>query len=84
MFRVAHAPWEQCPADGIISSDSLLRAHFPWFANARFAGANYSPGVRDVRMGWPLRIPGAHSSKGALARQVPNGSTLARAAESCH
>jgi len=84
MFRVSHAPWEQCGADAILTDDSLLRAYFPWFSKARVAGANYSPGLHDVRMGWPIRISPYSLGEGALARQVPSGSTLARAAHSCH
>jgi uncharacterized protein len=49
-FHVSHAPWEQCRAEANIANVSLLRTHFPWFSRARIAGANYSPGVRDVLM----------------------------------
>src|SRR5688572_722955 len=55
-FRVWHAPWEQCSGEPAISDDSLLCAHFPWFAHVRISGANYSPGARDVRMSWPQRL----------------------------
>ena len=55
-FHVSHAPWEQCRAEPMILDDSLLKAHFPWFANAHVVGANHSPGVRDVRMSWPQSI----------------------------
>jgi uncharacterized protein YqjF (DUF2071 family) len=56
-FRVSHEPWQQCGAEPIVIDDSLLRPHFPWFANARIAGANYSPGLRDVRMSRPIKVP---------------------------
>jgi uncharacterized protein len=56
-FRVSHKPWQQCRADATICDDSLLRANFPWFANTRIIGANYAPGVRDVSMSWPVKVP---------------------------
>ena len=55
-FRVQHAPWEQCAAEPVILDDSLLKVHFPWFPQARVAGGNYSPGVSDVVMDWPVPI----------------------------
>jgi uncharacterized protein len=62
MFRVSHLPWEQCRAETDMLDDSLLRTCFPWFSQARLAGANYSPGVRDVRMGWPKSLYEAAST----------------------
>jgi uncharacterized protein len=61
-FHVSHAPWEQCRADSVIMDDSLLGQHFHWFPHAHLAGANYSPGVCGVQMGWPIKIasPCAH------------------------
>jgi uncharacterized protein len=50
-FRVWHPPWPQISARVSIIEDVLLKKAFPWFEKARFAGANYSPGLRDVWMG---------------------------------
>lgn len=55
-FRVSHEPWEQSSAEATVRDDALLRVNFPWFANARIIGANYSPGARDVLMGWPVKV----------------------------
>ena len=55
-FRVWHPPWPQCPLDATIHDDSLLTQHWPWFNEARLAGANFSPGFREVWMGRPHRI----------------------------
>jgi uncharacterized protein len=55
-FHVSHTPWEQCRADASIRDDSLLRRYFHWFPHACLAGANYSPGVCNVQMGWPIKI----------------------------
>jgi hypothetical protein len=55
-FDIWHKPWRQVPVDIRIIDDSLLRHAFPWFAQARLVGANYSPGVRDVWMGASRRI----------------------------
>jgi len=55
-FDIWHKPWRQISVDARILDDRLLRDNFPWFPQARFVGANYSPGVRDVWMGAPRRI----------------------------
>jgi uncharacterized protein YqjF (DUF2071 family) len=52
-FDIWHEPWRQTPVEACITNDCLLRDSFPWFAEAKFVGANYSPGVRDVWMGAP-------------------------------
>jgi uncharacterized protein YqjF (DUF2071 family) len=58
-FHVWHAPWPETAATATIHDDSLLRAHLPWFAHARYVGANFSPGVFNVGMGRPHRLPDA-------------------------
>ena len=55
-FRVWHEPWRQCSAEVSITNSALVERHWSWFSDAHFIGANYSPGVREVRLGWPCRI----------------------------
>lgn len=55
-FRVWHEPWPQVPVDVELPDRSLLVANWPFFKNAKVIGANYSPGARDVWMGWPHAI----------------------------
>jgi uncharacterized protein YqjF (DUF2071 family) len=50
-FRVWHPPWPQAPAEVSVIDGSLLTGTWPWFSGAKLAGANYSPGLRDVWMG---------------------------------
>jgi uncharacterized protein YqjF (DUF2071 family) len=57
-FRVWHPPWPQCVAEVTIEDQSLLTKHWPWFAQAHFAGANFSPGFSTVWMGRPFRVGG--------------------------
>ena len=54
-FHVWHAPWPQTPIDAQIESDTLLHQTGRWFSYAQFVGANFSPGLPDVQMGWPKR-----------------------------
>ena len=54
-FRVWHPPWPQCPATVNFSNKTLLTKNWPWFHEARFVGANYSPGFDEVWMGRPHR-----------------------------
>jgi uncharacterized protein YqjF (DUF2071 family) len=55
-FRIWHSPWAQQGIQIAVSDGSLLDRAMPWFAAARLAGANYSPGAREVWMGWPHRL----------------------------
>ena len=55
-FRIWHEPWPQVSAQLTIRNDRLLRSTFPWFQEAQFVGANYSPGVTDIRIGRPRDI----------------------------
>ena len=50
-FRVWHPPWPQMHAQVSVMDNSLLTKAWPWFQSAKFAGANYSPGLCDVWMG---------------------------------
>jgi len=52
-FRVWHPPWSQCRAQVNADERSLLTTNWPWFEQARFAAANYSPGLAEVWMGRP-------------------------------
>jgi uncharacterized protein YqjF (DUF2071 family) len=56
LFRIGHSPWPQVPVKVAVEADGLLAAAGKWRNHARLVGANYSPGVRDVRMGSPQRI----------------------------
>jgi len=55
-FRVWHTPWPQVPARVSLLDDSLLRRALPCLKTAKLVGANYSPGVTNVWMGWPHHI----------------------------
>jgi hypothetical protein len=57
LFRIWHQPWNQQPIRVSVSDNRLLSGVWPWFSAATPAGANYSPGARDVWMGRPHRIP---------------------------
>ncbi len=56
LFRVRHEPWRQCPVEVEILDDSLLAQCGGWSRFARFIGANYSPGLRDVAMSAPRTL----------------------------
>jgi uncharacterized protein YqjF (DUF2071 family) len=55
-FRIWHPPWLQTKINVRISDDSLLKANFPWFPDAKYVGANYTPGVKQVWMGRPHKL----------------------------
>lgn len=53
LFRVWHPPWPAVPVEAMVTDDTLLRKHLPWFHHATYVGAHFSPGVNDVWMGRP-------------------------------
>jgi uncharacterized protein YqjF (DUF2071 family) len=55
-FRIWHEPWKQQAIHISVRDIRLLETIWPWFADAKLAGANYSPGARDVWMGRPHRV----------------------------
>jgi len=55
-FRVWHLPWPQVDADVKVSDQSLLERNWVCFREARIISANFSPGVRDVWMGRPVKV----------------------------
>jgi uncharacterized protein len=57
-FRVWHQPWLQVSANVRVTEQSLLDTNWPLFRDARIVGANFSPELKDVWMGWPHRVRG--------------------------
>jgi len=55
-FRVWHQPWLQAPANVRVTDQTLLARNWPLFRDAQVVGANFSPGLTDVWMGWPHRV----------------------------
>jgi uncharacterized protein len=67
-FRIWHEPWPQARVNATIQNLSLLTNRWSWFRDAKFVGANYSPGAPKVWMGRPHRI--AQRSRGHV-RPIP-------------
>jgi uncharacterized protein YqjF (DUF2071 family) len=55
LFRIWHEPWRAARVEVELGVDSLLRGLFPWWQEARLAGANYSPGCFNIWMGRPRK-----------------------------
>lgn len=55
-FRIWHRPWPQARCRVKRMRAPLLGKTFPELAEARFVGANYCAGVRDVWMSRPFRL----------------------------
>ena len=53
VFRTWHPPWLQVDARAEILDTTLISNKFPWFREARFAGAHYAQGFKDV---WLSRL----------------------------
>lgn len=51
LFRIWHEPWRTSLAEMELLDDSLIQTQLPWWNEARFVGANYSPGAFDIWMG---------------------------------
>jgi uncharacterized protein YqjF (DUF2071 family) len=55
-FRIWHEPWLQAPGNVCVIEQDLLNRNWPLFRDARIVGANFSPELRDVWMGWPHAV----------------------------
>jgi uncharacterized protein len=76
-FRIAHAPWPQVRADLRLAEASLPGLAGSWWPHARFAGANYSPGVFDVEIGPPERVEARPGGKlGTVLRLLARGAAF--------
>jgi uncharacterized protein YqjF (DUF2071 family) len=51
VFRTWHPPWLQVDARAEILDTTLIGNQFPWFREAKFAGAHYAQGFKDVWLG---------------------------------
>ncbi len=56
VFRAWHPPWLQAAIELEFEEDSLLRARFPWFKEARLAASNFAPGFERVWLGRAHRL----------------------------
>ena len=69
-FRIWHEPWAQVPASVTLRTTTLLDRAAPWLRACRFAGAHFSPGVTDVRVGPPRKVRVRHRERGTTWRRV--------------
>jgi uncharacterized protein YqjF (DUF2071 family) len=51
IFRAWHPAWLQTSVNATINDSSLLTTKFNWFKEAKFAGANFAPGLKQVSLG---------------------------------
>ncbi len=56
LFRIWHRPWLQAPVEIELRERSLFEARLPSLRGAATVAANYSPGLKDVRIGRPRRL----------------------------
>jgi uncharacterized protein YqjF (DUF2071 family) len=61
IFRAWHPPWKQVPINATLKDVSLITNRFPWFREARFVGANFAPGFKQVWLGSAHRLDSLHA-----------------------
>ncbi|MBI3832317.1 MAG: DUF2071 domain-containing protein [Planctomycetes bacterium] len=59
-FRIWHEPWPQMSAEVCVEGCGMEKLAGKWWPQARYIGANYSPGVRGVWIGRPEQLTDAH------------------------
>lgn len=64
IFRAQHDPWPSTLVDITIQDDSLLQT-LPFFADAQFASAHYTPGLTDVLLSGVRQIKESGRHHGA-------------------
>jgi uncharacterized protein YqjF (DUF2071 family) len=55
-FDVEHAPWPQERIEVDLADTTLLCESGEWLDGAELIAAHHSPGVHDVRIGWPVTV----------------------------
>jgi uncharacterized protein len=70
-FRVWHKPWSQAQIQVELTDRSLLTRSWPFHGTAKLIGANYSPGLNGVWMGWPHVLHGETEPR-KLRESVPD------------
>ena len=71
VFRAWHEPWLATPADVRIDDLSLITNRFPWFKQARFVDAAYSPLADPVWLGRAHRLPEDHHHRSRPFLELP-------------
>jgi uncharacterized protein YqjF (DUF2071 family) len=61
-FRAWHPAWSQAPIQPVIEEDRLVSAKFPWFAEAKPAGANFALGFERVWLGGAHRVDSSNQT----------------------
>jgi uncharacterized protein YqjF (DUF2071 family) len=51
IFRAWHPPWMQARVDATINDEGLLTKKFSWFKEAKFVGAHFAAGFKQVSLG---------------------------------
>src|SRR5262249_17670541 len=59
VFRAWHPPWPQIRLQVTLEQRSLMENQFPWFKNAKFTAANFTPGFDEVWLGRAHRLKAA-------------------------
>jgi len=67
VFRAWHPPWLQTSIDATIEDAGLITQKFPWFREAKLAGANFAPGFPEVWLGQPHRLSRDHGRRPVLS-----------------
>jgi|tagenome__1003787_1003787.scaffolds.fasta_scaffold20272159_2 uncharacterized protein YqjF (DUF2071 family) len=62
VFRASHPLWLQQTVEASIEKDELITGKFPWWKEARFAGAAFAPGFDQVSLGKAHALPGTGHS----------------------
>lgn len=63
IFRAWHPTWLQTSADANVEEDGLLTAKLRWFEKAKFVGAHFAPGFKQVSLGCVHSLANAHNKR---------------------
>jgi uncharacterized protein YqjF (DUF2071 family) len=64
-FQVQHVAWAQRPVRVSVLEHGLITRHFPWFAEAKFAGADLAQGLPRVLISRPQGLRVARAAQRA-------------------
>ena len=78
LFRVWHEPWPVRSVNIDLVEDEALACAGGWYRRAKLVAADFSPGVQDVWMGRPRRVPRAE----LITERQPSGECRHHAGDS--
>ena len=55
-FYIHHPPWKQKTVPVRFEEINFMSSQYKWFADTSFVQANFTPGIKNIWVGWPQSL----------------------------